>query len=126
MAYIRADEILRDLPVDEPNVDRTEAQEIINGWVGLVEDAGALNNESHTSRRIVQLGAGGEILKKVLRRSGYVETGEADDDIKRAETMLDKYDLAHFGTGGGPEQVPDQPEPVVVVDEFPYYSDDPY
>jgi hypothetical protein len=115
MGYITGKEVVLDLPLEDPPVTAEEAQRIIEDWVGRVQDAGA-TVETGTSRYIVRLGASAEVLRKALRRSGYVETGEADSDLERADTMLGEVDL---GPGGADVQ-----EDVVVVDHFLQYSDD--
>lgn len=123
MAYISGAEILQDIPLDpeEVPIDQTEADQIVEKWIGLVTESGA-TDESFRSRDIVATGATAEIGKKALRRSGLVETGEFDDDLQRAYRMLRDFDLAVLGgdtdIGGG--------DVIVQVDEFDEYADDVY
>lgn len=91
MAYVTAAALLKDLPVDDSSVTETEAQQVIDRWVGLVEEAGG-ETETAEGRDIVQAGAGAEVLRKVLRRSGYFDTEGTDRDLDRAYKRLDRYD----------------------------------
>lgn len=93
MAYVKADALLADLPVEDPSVTRDEAQAAIDRWVGLVEEAGG-TEETAEGRDIVETGAGAEVLRKALRRSGYFDTEGADKDLDRAYKRLDRYDGA--------------------------------
>ena len=99
MAYITGEKILKDLPIEDSPVDRTEAQEIVDDWVGRIGDAGA-TKETATSRYIVKLGATAEIGQKALRRSGYVDTGEYDETLVRADRMMRDFDKATVGPEG--------------------------
>lgn len=120
MAYISGQQIVKDLPLDveESPVTPSEAQEIVEKWVGFIADAGA-TSESPTARDIVEVGASAEVLKKAMRRSGYVETAEADEDLKDARRRLERFDKLVVGTGEGGEAEPDElPGVTVVVSEF--------
>jgi hypothetical protein len=122
MAYVTGAEILEEIPLDLDDVpiDQTEADQIVQDWIGRIGDAGA-TTETATSRYIVRLGATGEIGKKALRRSGYAETGEFDDDVQRADRMLRDFDLAIIGAPGVDIGAGDV---VVQVEEFEEYADD--
>lgn len=91
MAYVSAAALLADLPVQDPSVTPEEAQTAIDRWVGLVEEAGGAT-ETAEGRDIVETGAGAEVLRKALRRSGYLDTEGADKDLDRAYKRLDRYD----------------------------------
>lgn len=93
MAYLTPGAVLDDLPIDEPAITKEEAQRIIDRWVGLVEEAGG-TEETAEGRDIVETGASAEVLRKAMRRSGYIDTQGADKDLDRAYKRLDRYDGA--------------------------------
>lgn len=92
-AYPTGAQLVADLPLDPEDrpIDADEAQIIVDRWAGRMRDAGA-TTITHTSAYIVALGAGAEVMRKMLRRSGYVETKEADDDLQRADRMIRDFD----------------------------------
>lgn len=105
MAYVTKEALLADLPLEDPSVAPDEAQAAIDRWVGLVEEGGG-ETETAEGRDIVETGAGAEVLRKALRRSGYMDTEGADKDLDRAYKRLGRYDGAVITPG---EQATDAP-----------------
>lgn len=105
MAYVKARTLLADLPIEDPSVTPEEAQAAIDRWVGLVEEAGG-TEETATGAYIVELGASAEVLRKAMRRSGYVNTEGSDKDLDRADKLLKAYDGAVITPAEQPSDAP--------------------
>lgn len=96
MAYPDGAYFLADFPIPDASVTEEEAQAIVDRWISRVDKAaGGTAAVDADSEHIVIVGAGAEIEKKMLKRSGIFETPALDTDIARAEKLLAAYDAEH-------------------------------
>lgn len=98
MAYIAPDKLRSDMPGGGVATSDLEAETYIIRWTHRLEFEPTTERETSLAEAIVETGAGGNLLRLILRRS-LRPTTEADTMIKEATDMLSVYNAMRTTEG---------------------------
>lgn len=91
MAYPTGAEIRALLPEGGPGVTDTEGDLLVARWRARLEFEPTGERETELAESLVELGAQGDLYRRMLLRSGYRETPTADTMKREAKDALKEY-----------------------------------